>query len=184
MPDPSNKDNDGPQYTMYSTLPVAAKRASQNKRMYGVITYVRTDMAKYIHRARGVSWDDEGRVLILELPFLAILNVYAVNSTDAPYIPRSTGSPTWQTCHHRKRQFNRLLLQECISLQWERGLQLCLVGDINISRFGVDSVPRLWAAANHVLLRSEPRGILGELGGLARRLGELAKDAGGLGRGC
>jgi len=35
-----------------------------------------------------------------------------------------------------------------------------------------------------VLLRSEPRGILRELGGLAERSGELAKDAGGLGQGC
>jgi exodeoxyribonuclease-3 len=148
MPDPSNKDDDGPQYTIYSTLPVVAKRASQNKPMYGVITYDRAD-------TRGVSWDDEGRVLILELASLAILNVYAVNGTEAPYIPRSTGSPTSQTRHHRKRQFNHLLLQECISLHRGRGLQLCLVGDINISRFGIDSVPRLWAAADHVLARKE-----------------------------
>jgi len=155
MPDPSNKDDDGPQYTMYSTLPVVAKRASQNKPMYGVITYVRADLAKHIHRARGVSWDDEGRVLILELASLAILNVYAVNGTEAPYIPRSTGLSTSQTRHHRKRQFNRLLLQECISLQNDRGLQLCLVGDINISRFGINSVPRLRAAENHVLARKE-----------------------------
>src|SRR5277367_4260913 len=43
-------DDDGPEYTMYSTLPVIAKRATQNRRMYGVITYVRNDVATQITR--------------------------------------------------------------------------------------------------------------------------------------
>ena len=44
---------------MYSTLPVTAKRTSQNRRMYGVITYVREDVALRIKVARDVDWDDE-----------------------------------------------------------------------------------------------------------------------------
>jgi exonuclease III len=156
MPDHDDDNDNGPEYVMYSTLPVIAKRVSQNKRMYGVITYVRADFATHIQLARGVDWDDEGRVLIIQLPSIAIINVYAVNGTDSPYIPRSTGqpSPTTPTRHHRKRQFNNLLLQECVSLT-SRGLEICLVGDINISRHEIDSVPRLRPARDHVLARKE-----------------------------
>lgn len=139
---------------MYYTLPVVAKRAAQNKRMYGVITYVRADFAEHVKLARGVDWDDEGRILILEMSSMAVINVYAVNGTDAPYVPRSTGESTGQTRHQRKRQFNHLLLQECLRLH-SRGLEICLLGDINISRYKIDSVPRLRPAPDHVLTRKE-----------------------------
>jgi exonuclease III len=139
---------------MYSTLPAIAKRATQNRRMYGVITYVRNDVATQITTARGVDWDDEGRVLILEIPGFAMINLYAVNGTDAQYIIRTTGETTGQTRHQRKRQFNRLLKRECLDLA-ARGYEICIVGDINISRTKIDSVPRLRSSENHVLARKE-----------------------------
>ena len=139
---------------MYSTIPAIAKRATQNRRMYGVITYVRNDIDTQITTARDVNWDDEGRVLILQLAHFALLNVYAVNGTDAQYIIRTTGQATRQTRHQRKRQFNRLLKQECLALR-SRGYDVCVVGDINISHTVVDSVPRLRSAENHVLARKE-----------------------------
>jgi exonuclease III len=148
-------DNDGgPEYIMYSTLPVIAKRVSQNRRMYGVITYVREDVAQRIQVARDVDWDDEGRVLVLEMPGFALLNVYAVNGTDSPYVVRSTGEVTGRTRHERKRQFNMLLKEECLRLT-AKGFEICIVGDINISRARIDSVPRLRSAVPHVLARKE-----------------------------
>jgi len=149
----ADKD-DGPEYTMYSTLPAIAKRATQNRRMYGVITYVRNDVARQITTARGVDWDDEGRLLILEMRRFALINLYAVNGTDAQYIVRTTGETTGQTRHQRKRQFNRLLKQECLDLS-ARGHEICIVGDINISRTKIDSVPRLRSSENHALARKE-----------------------------
>jgi exonuclease III len=139
---------------MYSNLAVTAKRPAQNRRMYGVITYVRSDVAEHIRVARGVDWDDEGRVLILEMENCAVINLYAVNGTDAPYIPRSTGKPSGQSRHERKREFNRLLKDECLRLR-ERGMEICIVGDVNISRTIRDSVPRLRMAEPHVLARRE-----------------------------
>lgn len=148
-------DNDGgPEYAMYSTLPAVAKRNSQNRRMYGVITYVRDDIAERINAIRGVDWDDEGRVLILEMPGFALINVYAVNGTDSSYVIRSTGEVTGRTRHERKREFNMLLKEECLKLI-ARGLEICIVGDINISRARIDSVPRLRSAVPHVLARKE-----------------------------
>jgi exonuclease III len=101
-------EDDGPGFTMYSTLPAIVKRTAQNLRMYGVITYVRTDVVPQISKTRGVDWDDEGRVLIIEMQGLALINIYAVNGTDAQYVVRTTGEATGQTRHQRKREFNRL----------------------------------------------------------------------------
>ena len=150
----SSDEDEGPEYTMYSTLPAIGKRATQNRRMYGVITYVRNDVATQITTARGVDWDDEGRVLILEMSGFAMINLYAVNGTDAQYIIRTTGETTGQTRHQRKRQFNHLLKRECLDLA-SRGYEICIVGDINISRTKIDSVPRLRSSENHVLARKE-----------------------------
>jgi exodeoxyribonuclease-3 len=122
--------------------------------MYGVITYVRNDVATQITTARGVDWDDEGRVLVLEMSDFAMINLYAVNGTDAQYIIRTTGETTGQTRHQRKRQFNHLLKRECLDLA-SRGYEICIVGDINISRTKIDSVPRLRSSENHVLARKE-----------------------------
>lgn len=151
---PIDEEDGGPEYSMYSTLPAVAKRATQNRRMYGVITYVREDVATMITKARSVDWDDEGRVLILEMPGFALINVYAVNGTDSPYVVRSTGEVTGLTRHERKRIFNRLLRDECLRIK-ERGPEVCIVGDINTSRARIDSVPRLRSAVPHVLARKE-----------------------------
>ena len=149
------EDNDhGPEYEMYMNFPVVAKRPTQNRRMYGVITYVRADIAKTIEKTRGVDWDDEGRVLILEMPRFALINLYAVNGTDSPYVVRSTGKTTGLTRHERKRIFNNHLKDECLQLI-RKGFEVCIVGDINISRARIDSVPRLRSAIPHVLARKE-----------------------------
>ena len=150
----TSEDDDGPEYTMYSTLPLTAKRGSQNRPMYGVVTYVRNDVAEQITVARGVDWDDEGRILILEMRGLVLINLYAVNGTDSPYIIRSTGETTGETRHERKRQFNTLLKEECLRIK-ERGFEICIVGDINISRASIDIFPRLRTAVPHVLARKQ-----------------------------
>jgi len=147
-------EDEGREYVMHSTLPVVAKRATQNRRMYGVITYVRADVAERVRTARGADWDDEGRVLILEMERFVLINVYAVNGTDAPYIPRSTGQPTGLTRHERKRIFNTFLKDEIIALK-AKGLEVCVLGDINISRSKIDSVPRLRSHPAHVQARKE-----------------------------
>lgn len=110
----NDSSDGGPGSTMYSNLAPTAKRPSQKRPMYGVITYVRDDVIEHIRVARGVDWDDEGRVLILETERCAVIDLYAVNGTDAPYVPRSTGKATGQTRHERKREFNKLLKAECL----------------------------------------------------------------------
>jgi hypothetical protein len=52
--DAANDSKDGgPEYTIYCNLAVRAKRPVQNRRMYGVITYIRSDVAEHVRVARG-----------------------------------------------------------------------------------------------------------------------------------
>ncbi|KAK3686721.1 hypothetical protein LTR37_019513 [Vermiconidia calcicola] len=62
------------------------------RKVYGVCSIVRADFSeRYVDKVRPVSWDAEGRFLVIEtkaterMPKLAFINVYAVNGTDNPY---------------------------------------------------------------------------------------------------
>ncbi|KAI0832406.1 Endonuclease/exonuclease/phosphatase [Trametes gibbosa] len=140
----------GPKYTLYHSL----NRATRGQRHFGVVTYAKEPHS--VAAAREVDWDAEGRVLILELTSgWALVNVYALNGTE--YMWRDPlGRAALKTRNERKREFNRLLMEECAALRL-RGLRLVLVGDFNISLTKRDCVPRLRTEYPHGLARAEFR---------------------------
>ncbi|OJT03782.1 hypothetical protein TRAPUB_5604 [Trametes pubescens] len=140
----------GPKYTLFHSL----NRAPRGQRHFGVATYAREPHT--VVAAREVEWDAEGRVLILELQAgWALVNVYALNGSE--YMWRDPlGHAAPKTRNERKREFNRLLLEECVALQ-RRGLRLVLIGDFNISLTKRDCFPRLRTEYPHGLARAEFR---------------------------
>lgn len=137
-----------PKYTMYHSL----NRATRGQRHFGVVTFVRDPGV--IAAAREVDWDAEGRVLILEMRAgWALLNVYALNGSEFMWRdPLRQAAP--KTRNERKREFNTLLMQECMALQ-SRGLRVVLIGDFNISLAKMDCRPRLRTEFPHGLARRE-----------------------------
>jgi exonuclease III len=85
---------------------------------FGVATYFREDVT--VSKAREVDWDAEGRVLILEMPDFALVNVYALNGSEAVW--KDKNGIVKGTRNERKRAFNKLLMQECLEMQ-QRGLR-------------------------------------------------------------
>ncbi|KAI9001023.1 Endonuclease/exonuclease/phosphatase [Trametes punicea] len=140
----------GPKYTFYHSL----NRAARGQRHFGVVTYVKEPHA--VVTAREVDWDAEGRVLILEMESgWALVNVYALNGSEYMWRdPLGRSSP--KTRNERKREFNRLLMEECRAMQ-RRGLRLVLIGDFNISLTKQDCYPRLRTEYPHGLARQEFR---------------------------
>ncbi|TCD60208.1 hypothetical protein EIP91_010544 [Steccherinum ochraceum] len=144
----------GPKYQVaYSSLNRASTRG---QRHFGVITYVKTSLPNTIVSAREVDWDIEGRVVILEMKAgWALVNVYALNGSDYTWKdPQHPDSGRQVTRHERKREFNRLLMQECKEMQ-KRRLKIVLVGDFNISLTKADCYPRLRMAFPHAKARKE-----------------------------
>ncbi|KZT12462.1 uncharacterized protein LAESUDRAFT_688987 [Laetiporus sulphureus 93-53] len=138
----------GPKYSMYTAL----NQAKTGQRHFGVVTYVKD--RERVAIAREVDWDAEGRVLILEMKSgWALVNVYALNGSEYMWRDLTLKSAP-KTRNERKREFNRLLLQECRAMQ-ERGLRLVLTGDFNISLTKRDCVPRLRTEHPHSLARKE-----------------------------
>lgn len=139
-----------PRYTMYHSL----SRATRGQRHFGVVTFVREPST--VAAAREVNWDAEGRVHILEMKTRwALVNVYALNGSEFMWRdPLGQAAP--KTRNERKREFNRLLMQECVALQ-QRGLRVVLIGDFNISLGKRDCHPRLRTEYPHGLARSEFR---------------------------
>ena len=140
----------GPSYRAYFSL---CQSQSGSKR-FGVATYVSSDF-KHEYTARGVTWDAEGRVMILCVPSLqlSILNIYALNGSEYAWKDPVSGHPRG-TRNERKREFNRLLMRECQSLQ-KIGYRLVMVGDWNISREKRDCFPRLRTEEPHAMARQE-----------------------------
>ncbi|KAK3317955.1 Endonuclease/exonuclease/phosphatase [Apodospora peruviana] len=148
-------------YTLDATLPQDKHNAKGfNGRLYGVATILRKDyVRKYVECVRKVDWDMEGRVSVVEmkqqpspasptikenggeLTPLALVNVYAVNGTSAPYRLPRTGLVIG-TRHNRKIDFHSQLRDECISLEW-RGFQVVVAGDVNVARGLLDGHPNL-----------------------------------------
>jgi exodeoxyribonuclease III len=119
-------------------------------RAYGVATYVRESL-RADHSV--LAWDREGRVLItiLAAERIAIANVYAVNGTARPYYDHDLGRVEGDR-HAFKRGFNQRLMHACAALR-QQGWQLVLIGDWNISRAAIDTVPRLRTEEPHALAR-------------------------------
>ncbi|KAI0375626.1 DNase I-like protein [Pilatotrama ljubarskyi] len=140
----------GPKYTLYHSL----NRSTRGQRHFGVVTYAKEPHT--VVAAREVDWDAEGRVLILEMQSgWALVNVYALNGSE--YMWRDPlGRAPPKTRNERKREFNRLLMEECRAMQ-QRGLRLVLIGDFNISLTKKDCYPRLRTEYPHGLARAEFR---------------------------
>lgn len=136
-------------------------------KLYGVGTLLRSDFARrHVERIRHADWDLEGRVIIVELrrqPVateredhgspsrelarrpkpLALVNVYAVNGTSAPYRSPETGKVAG-TRHAHKLAFHSRLRDECLALEG-RGFDVVVAGDLNIARGRLDGHPGLRA---------------------------------------
>jgi exonuclease III len=144
-------------YTLEAVLPRDKHNARgfQGK-LYGVGTILRTDFARrHGAHVRGVDWDLEGRVSVVELQPttliqnhtfqeykpLALLNIYAVNGTPAPYRSPLDGRVT-STRHDHKLAFHSRLRDECLSLE-AKGFDVVIAGDLNVARGPLDGYPSL-----------------------------------------
>ncbi|KAK4121658.1 DNase I-like protein [Parathielavia appendiculata] len=146
---PLNHDDeltDSRTYTLDAVLP----RDKYNARgfggkLYGVGTIVRTDFARsHVALVRSADWDLEGRATpnhTVHTP-LALINVYAVNGTSAPYRDPRTGRPTSRTRHDHKLAFHTYLRDECLTLE-RRGFGVVVAGDVNVARGPLDGFPKL-----------------------------------------
>lgn len=151
-----------PDYTAHFCLPTDKYNATGfGRKVYGVCSIVRQDFAdKYVERMRTVDWDAEGRFSVIEtkpsldLPKLAIFNVYMVNGTENSYKDPITGAVTG-TRHKRKIAVHRLLQAEVRRLEAD-GYQVIIAGDINIAVAKIDGHPNLRVAPHqHVLNRQD-----------------------------
>ncbi|CAK4030124.1 DNase I [Lecanosticta acicola] len=141
--------NAEPSYKTFFCLPCDKYNARGfGRKIYGVCTLIRTDFFdKVVNNVRTVDWDAEGRFLVCEtrvsgmMPRLAIINVYAVNGTEAPYKDPQTGEPAG-TRHDRKLQVHKRLQTECRALE-EKGFACIVAGDLNIARKPIDGHPNL-----------------------------------------
>ncbi|KAK3353304.1 Endonuclease/exonuclease/phosphatase [Lasiosphaeria hispida] len=164
-PLPSNRT-----YTFHPILPRDRHNARGfNGALYGVGTLLRTDFSqKHVACVRGVEWDLEGRVCIVEAkagrnptppshPPLALINIYAVNGTSAPYRSPETGLVTGAR-HDFKREFHTRLRDECLALE-RRGFGVVVAGDVNVARGVLDGWPRLRTAPReHCVNRADFNG--------------------------
>ncbi|KAL2177069.1 Endonuclease/exonuclease/phosphatase [Thermothelomyces heterothallicus CBS 202.75] len=72
---------------------------------------------------------------------LALINVYAVNGSAAPYRCPKTGAVAG-TRHDRKLAFHAALRDECLALE-RRGFRVVVAGDLNVARGPPDGHPSL-----------------------------------------
>lgn len=137
-------------------------------KLYGVGTLLREDFVnQHTATVRHADWDLEGRVTIVELQQpqetvvgfgpchsdgeslghgafirpLALINIYAVNGTSAPYRSPDTGQFAG-TRHDHKLETHKRLRDECLELE-KRGFGVVVAGDLNIARGRLDGHPNL-----------------------------------------
>ena len=151
-----------PDYITHFCLPHDKHNATGfGRKIYGVCSIIRKDFAdKYVERVRTVDWDAEGRFSVIEtrphldLPKLAIFNVYMVNGTENPYKDSTTGVVTG-TRHERKLEVHRSLQEEVRGLERD-GFRVIIAGDINIACAPIDGHPGLRTfPKQHVLNRQD-----------------------------
>ena len=162
-----------PDYITHFCLPHDKHNATGfGRKIYGVCSIIRKDFAdKYVERVRTVDWDAEGRFSVIEtrphldLPKLAIFNVYMVNGTENPYKDSTTGVVTG-TRHERKLEVHRLLQEEVRRLERE-GFRVIIAGDVNIACAPIDGHPGLRTFPKQHDLNREDflRHFLGEVDG-------------------
>ena len=123
-------------------------------KIYGVCTLLRHDISLGT-TIKEVAWDLEGRVQVIEMPSIGIIaiNVYAVNGTRYDYQDPETGKVIGNR-HDRKRAFHTLLAKEVKAYE-DRGWNVIVAGDINISRSTIDSFPQLRMGEDHVKNRAD-----------------------------
>jgi exonuclease III len=79
--------------------------------------------------------------------------VYAVNGTDKPYFDHDRG--TFVGDRHAFKRLFQARLQDYFAAHGERGGQLVLLGDWNVSRTPLDTYPRLRREPPHALARAQ-----------------------------
>jgi exonuclease III len=158
----ASEPDTNPEYVAHFSLPHDQHNATGfGRKVYGVCSIIRKDFAdQYVERIRTVDWDAEGRFSVVEtkagldLPKLAVFNVYMVNGTDNPYKDSETGVITG-TRHTRKLAVHRLLQADIRGLEHD-GYQAIIAGDINIAVSGIDGHPNLRCFPHqHVLNRED-----------------------------
>jgi len=151
-----------PDYVTHFSLPHDKHNATGfGRKIYGVCSIIRKDFAdQYVERMRTVDWDAEGRFSVVEtkphvdLPKLAIFNVYMVNGTENPHKDSATGVVTG-TRHERKLEVHRLLQEEVCGLERD-GFRVIVAGDINVACAPIDGYPSLRTFPHqHVLNRED-----------------------------
>ncbi len=151
-------------YDAYFCLPRDRHNATGfGGKVYGVCTLIRRDVPN--PATRTVEWDLEGRVLLVEISRwrVVVVNVYAVNGTTNDYRDPITGKVVGDR-HDRKRNFHSLLRDEVRRYE-DRGWDVVVVGDMNISRSHMDSFPQLRMGEAHVRNRADfEEKVMGELG--------------------
>ncbi|KAM7207224.1 Endonuclease/exonuclease/phosphatase [Naviculisporaceae sp. PSN 640] len=138
-------------YTVHTSLPRDKYNVKGfGGKLYGVATIMRRDFAqRHVQNVRYPDWDLEGRVSIVEMKNndnstfkpLAILNIYAVNGTSAPYRSPQSGLVIG-TRHDHKLAFHIKLRDECHNLE-SKGFHVVVAGDLNIARGLWDGYPNL-----------------------------------------
>ncbi|KAK0828927.1 hypothetical protein LTR73_004560 [Friedmanniomyces endolithicus] len=136
-----------PDYVVHVCLPSDKHNARGfGRKVYGVASIIRKEwFLTHIERVRPVSWDLEGRLLVIETKAigprpLAIFNIYAVNGTELPY--KNANGAVIGTRHDRKLHVQSLLQAECRALETD-GFGVILAGDMNIARTALDGHPNL-----------------------------------------
>lgn len=152
-PDDEN-DSHGHLYDAYFCLPRDKYNATGfGGKVYGVCTLIRHDVPE--PATKTVEWDLEGRVLLIEIPRwrVMVVNIYAVNGTTNDYRDPATGKVVGDR-HDRKRIFHSLLRDEVRRYE-DKGWDVVVAGDLNISRSLVDSFPQLRMGEEHVRNRAD-----------------------------
>jgi len=149
--------DDGPRYDVFFTLPNDKFNArGWGGKVYGVCSIVRQDFLNaHVERVRDVDWDQEGRILIVELKEkIQIWNVYAVNGTDNPWRDPQSGEIIG-TRHDKKLELHRKIVADCQSAAG-KGISLLLIGDMNVAPSRIDGHPNLRTfPEQHVINRAD-----------------------------
>jgi len=148
---------DEPQYDVFFTLPKDKFNArGRGGKVYGVCSIVRKDFLNArVERVRDVDWDQEGRIMIVELKDkVQIWNVYAVNGTDNPWRHSKSGEIIG-TRHDKKLELHEKISADCRSAA-ETGISFLIIGDLNVAPSRIDGYPNLRTfPQQHVLNRAD-----------------------------
>ncbi|BFZ55606.1 hypothetical protein PYCC9005_002647 [Savitreella phatthalungensis] len=134
---------DAPGYCAEVCLPMSGRRLA------GVLSLWRESLP-VTSTGETVTWDGEGRVHMLELPNVWLVNCYALNSSENLYRDPWSGEQKMRRSE-RKREFQRQLRQHLDGF----GKAWILAGDLNIARTQLDSYPGLRVSRPHDLNRQE-----------------------------